>query len=120
MYINSINVNRRNFSLCISCSIYPIMYVIKHLARLTYKRVPTKGSNSFITRNLKCVIRIGEWGSCSTFFSCGRKLKLKRIILANVYFNFIFDSKIYQNDILFLFVCKNINKTFEQTITNTV
>ena len=101
MYINSINVNRRNFSLCILCSIYPIMYVIKHLARLTYKRVPTKGNNSFITRNLKCVIRIVRH-----FFSCGRKLKLKRIILANVYFNFIFDSKIYQNDIYFYLYVK--------------
>ena len=62
MYINSINVNRRNFSLCILCSIYPIKYVIKHLARLTYKRVPTKGNNSFIHCNSKLEVRYSYWG----------------------------------------------------------
>ena len=37
--------------LCISYSICPTTYVNKRLFRLTYRRVPTKGSNPVVTRN---------------------------------------------------------------------
>ena len=37
--------------LCILCSLCPTIYVNKHLYRLIYGRVPTKGSYPVVTRN---------------------------------------------------------------------
>ena len=36
--------------LCISCSIFPTIYVNKHMSRLRKSRAPTKGSNHVLTK----------------------------------------------------------------------
>ena len=46
--------------LWISSIICPIIFVKKHLSRLTYGRAPAKGSNSALTRNRRIDITLHQ------------------------------------------------------------
>ena len=46
-----INVKREGFTICISCSICPTIYVNKHISRLNYGRALAKESYPVVTQN---------------------------------------------------------------------